>query len=45
MIYRLPPVAEPVDQGDLVENCPVAFVAGFHPAHWMPSRSAARCGV
>jgi len=30
MIYRLPPVDEPVDQGDLVEKCPVAFVAGFH---------------
>jgi hypothetical protein len=32
VIYRLPPVDEPVDQGDLVENCPVAFVTGFDPA-------------
>lgn len=31
MIYQLPPLDSPIDQGDVVENCPVAFVAGFDP--------------
>jgi hypothetical protein len=30
MIYRLPPLDAPIDQGDIVSNCPIGFVVGCH---------------
>jgi hypothetical protein len=32
MIYRLPPLEDPIDQGDLIEGCPVLSVETFDPA-------------
>lgn len=28
-LYRLPPPDNPVDQGDLIDGCPIFFVVGF----------------
>jgi hypothetical protein len=28
-IYRLPPPDDPIDQGDLIEGCPVVFLTAF----------------
>jgi hypothetical protein len=32
VIYRRPAFDDLVDQGDVVDDCPIAFVAGFDPA-------------
>src|SRR5262249_41624937 len=32
MIYRRPAPDDPVDQGDIVDGCPLLYVGGFHPA-------------
>ncbi len=34
MIYRLPPADDPIDQGDIIESCPIPWIAGFDIHHW-----------
>src|SRR5438132_7918198 len=34
MIYRLPPTDDPIDQGDVIEGCPIPWIAGFDINHW-----------
>jgi len=31
MIYNLPVPDDPIEQGDLIDSCPVVRVTGFHP--------------
>jgi hypothetical protein len=33
MIYQAPTPDEPLDQGDLIDGCPVADITEFQPAH------------
>ena len=36
MIFRLPVVTEPVDQGDIIDDCPLVFLETFDPANGVP---------
>ena len=31
MIYQLPALDEPLDQGDIIDGCPILQIAGFDP--------------
>jgi hypothetical protein len=33
MIYRRPPLDAPVDQGDVIDGCPLVIIAEFDPAN------------
>lgn len=33
MIYQLPSVEQPLDQGDIIDGCPILQVAQFDPQH------------
>jgi hypothetical protein len=33
MIYRLPPVEDAIDQGDIIDGCPLAYIASYDPDH------------
>jgi hypothetical protein len=33
MIYRLPAPEEPLDQGDIIQGCPLVIVESYDPAH------------
>jgi hypothetical protein len=40
MIYRLPPHEEPIDQGDIIDGCPVLSLAAFDAASLQPTNIA-----
>ena len=33
MIYQMPAIHDPLDQGDIIDGCPVLQIAGFDPAN------------
>ena len=43
MIYQAPTPDDPLDQGDLVDGCPISSVTEFPPAR--PDRAAVQVGV
>jgi hypothetical protein len=36
MIFRFPGADEPIDQGDIFDDCPLAFIQQFEPSSGAP---------